>query len=924
MYLPPYALSNPSAPSYLSRLLVALPNNESTQRAVQVLKAYENVLAAAVSLGPHRAGPPRLSETAARALGWALEDEVEAALAEGFGLSSSSGESSGEEEEEQEGEADESVGSDAASSAGTGPPKKQGNRQPTMGAEYEIEHQRLVEEWYELVPEWVRSCVLTTHATSLILRSLAPYAVSSAAASAVEAPYGLLLCLFEVAVAQHFHTPLLSSALYPAWPTPTASKPSFSSSSSAAAAAPSLLPLLRSTPSPHSLLTDSLLPLLLSSSFADRLFYSPFLSLASAPASSLKPGDAPLVAALFELLADVGGRMLGAILCSAADGEDGEDDTDDGERKLAEEVLSRLAVQVRAALGVLVPAALQPLHPQEGSSAREHLADVAAALRGVLDAATPLATAPFAVDGEEDGDKGPAEELCAAQAVAELACALSDSEVAPSPPPAGTRARIAFVLSPELLTSLLRRVFLPFLTAEHISRALICAADALAFPAPDLYSDSGALVAHEALLAALLEPSRGWGAARMGDWEREEAERLRRGIRERQSEVKEEAAAEVKQRRKARRVLVPAPAPAPALVVEARQSLPKMQEDEEEDDLAFDLTSSSSSYSRSRSSSSAPPLVLSEKAKGKKRRAALPAAAAPRPSERLRPSSAGPVSVPAALPPSTASSSSRPAKHPRPSADRIPPAPREVLILSSSPSRSPSPPPLEHSSPHLKEWPRLPPFGSDRRAVPRSDGADKADGEVDGDELDLLGSFRSPKRRRWSSATFGTMVADNVDADDAPAAKRRRPSPAASGDSRASSFRPSPSISRSASPVAGPGTSREPQPSNGKTRRQRGSPSALSTHSSSASSASSFRPSHSPSLSAASVSLDTSLSAPPVSRSHNMREDEDDFDSLAVASSRWRPSPPLQRRQALRAGPRSPESGGEHGEEEGSEDELAL
>lgn len=109
-----------------------------------------------------------------------------------------------------------------------------------------------------------------------------------------------------------------------------------------------ILPLLRSTPSPRSLIDAALLPTLLDSAFADRLVYKPFLSLASLPVGTrLRSGeDTTTTAILIAGLMRVARQMLAAISSTAR----AEDLDPDSVSRMVDEVCRRVATQLRAAI----------------------------------------------------------------------------------------------------------------------------------------------------------------------------------------------------------------------------------------------------------------------------------------------------------------------------------------------------------------------------------------------------------------------------------------------------------------------------------------------------------------------------------------------------------------------------------------------
>lgn len=111
-----------------------------------------------------------------------------------------------------------------------------------------------------------------------------------------------------------------------------------------------VFPLLRSSPSPQHLVDAALLPTLLDSAFADRLFYKSFLSLASLPLGTrLRSGeDVYPTAVLLAGLMHVARHMLAAISSTVR----AEDLDPDSVGRMVDEVCRRVATQLRAALPV--------------------------------------------------------------------------------------------------------------------------------------------------------------------------------------------------------------------------------------------------------------------------------------------------------------------------------------------------------------------------------------------------------------------------------------------------------------------------------------------------------------------------------------------------------------------------------------------
>ncbi|GJN87081.1 hypothetical protein Rhopal_000026-T1 [Rhodotorula paludigena] len=317
------------------------------QRALHVLRAYGNVLEVVYSAmdaaheGQRRV--PSLAECAAREVGRAIEENVRACLAEGYSLSED--EASGGEE----GLGDDSVEVESETSFLNSVEMERS----ASAQELDLEGARLQDEWYESCPAYASRWILAEHATSIVTTAL----------GASDAPFGLIECCFDLcrvnraeSEGARFHGLLVFGALS----TPSSTR----SSARSTASAPHLLPLLRHTPFPSSLLTTSLLPALLASSFSDRLFFHSSLSLAALPrGTALRPTqDPPLAVGLIQVLSDVASRMIRAIAASVAPVRADDSMSDDEEetvdpssaQRLIDEVLARISTQARAALPLLL------------------------------------------------------------------------------------------------------------------------------------------------------------------------------------------------------------------------------------------------------------------------------------------------------------------------------------------------------------------------------------------------------------------------------------------------------------------------------------------------------------------------------------------------------------------------------------------
>lgn len=204
-------LSSSSSLDFSSRLSLSSPklSSEAQRHTLHALKAFGNVLA--VCGGNGATAVPSLGEIAAREVGYALEEEIEVALTDGMdgsrGQSGRGGETAGSGGEVED------VGLSSSSSDDDDEVVLGGRNR----AEYDLERQRLTEEWYETVPEFARRYVarpslqlsplihtlsyrwiLSSHATSLVLRSLP----EPAGTSAVLFELFFELCLSEEAVTE--------------------------------------------------------------------------------------------------------------------------------------------------------------------------------------------------------------------------------------------------------------------------------------------------------------------------------------------------------------------------------------------------------------------------------------------------------------------------------------------------------------------------------------------------------------------------------------------------------------------------------------------------------------------------------------------------------------------------------------------------
>ncbi|GAA5975039.1 hypothetical protein JCM11641_000006 [Rhodosporidiobolus odoratus] len=781
-------------------LAASLSSAEALRRALRVANAYGNVLAACTSSGPRGRSVPSLAEVSSRQIGWALEEEVCAALDESGDSESSSADDEGRGGWEQPGEEDEPDLDSSFSSEGS--ILRELGVAGLKGAEIEAEHQRLVEEWYESVPDYCRRWLLSAHATSLVLRSLSPSTTLPPTSSAAldeegfDAPCALLQVLFETALtrdptaATHFHLPFLHLIFYPIPPhTPTVP--------------PFLIALLRMTPSPSSLL-QALKTTLLSSSFSSRLFFSPSLSLYSKSlpnrkATTLESGDEPLAAGLFGVLAEVGKQMLRAI-SEAIEEDEPEDEGEEGLRKMADEVLTRMMTQTRAILGFLVPTALavvsgrgRELDTGEAAAGTALIA-VEEALGGVLDECARMRWLGEGEQDEEGGnetsDVGALSELGNLHQIVQLVGFLSSPLTSPFPssislsnyaeddfPPSLESALQKYVfahLCPTSLFSLCDRLLTPTTTTTTLPTTAGLSSHILA-----LGRAANLLQLARFLLAAALryistskKSIRGRGGGRevwQADWIGEEIRVRSSALDEREEEEAEKL---ILQRGDGQ---------------EDKQSISPQRRQRDRQERAFELSSSSSTTSSRKASSRRRPSH------------GTPSLLSPTPPSSTR------SSVPfiatyrsgraASPPPAVADSICPPASHadhPRPSPNTvsqrvepfpaIPPSPSisrtqnhprqrrcsdhdlEILDLASA-SPPPSPPKPQHESPPsaAQIWQ---PFSLGMANAPSSlPGPDDTE-EVDDDELDLIGSFRSPpaflasRRRRlgWNEQSARTRV----------------------------------------------------------------------------------------------------------------------------------------------------------------------
>ncbi|SCV67664.1 BQ2448_5275 [Microbotryum intermedium] len=266
-------------------------------KALHLIKTYSNILEAAADAdeeeNPHRV--PSLVEMMAREIGWNIEANVRSCR-----------------EEEQ---------SDSSEEEGVALRRKgeldEGDDETT-----------LVDEWYDACPDYCRPWILIEHATSIVLEGLdGP-------------PFTLLEILFELcsrmgaaSASPRFYDPLNYQALRMTDP----------SSSAHALAQQTVLHGHSST------YIESLRTILFESTFADRLFYSPFLSLERVHLRSGNAGDAEALAGLVELVCGVAKEMVSAIDLAISNGERG------GERQ-RNDVIDRVTLEIGHATGYLFEA----------------------------------------------------------------------------------------------------------------------------------------------------------------------------------------------------------------------------------------------------------------------------------------------------------------------------------------------------------------------------------------------------------------------------------------------------------------------------------------------------------------------------------------------------------------------------------------
>lgn len=400
------------------------------QRALAALRAYANVLEAVSALASG-GGAPTLAEVAARTLGWGIEDDLRALAV------AASGHSSGSDAEE-EGQGAGGVAMDRSASA----------------QELELVAATAQDEWYEGCPPQAVQCAFPSSRLSLFSvltrppheagcseitrlpllstrsrRPTCPLRCGSAASTSALHTARMPRCVFlpsqylqlrahvrtSSAQASRFHTPLLASLLsLPRSPPP-----------------PTLLPILRRAPSPSAILHSTLVPLLLSSTFAQRLFFHVSLSLftpSSTSTSSSASRDAPLAAALLIAQCTVACAMLRSIACLTAtavdDPSSGINPVDpDSARAMQDEVRRRVAMQARGALGCALRA---------GREGGESVRDVRDALHAVLRASAEEDGPALDAHGEHDElaegsdgvECGAQDELRALEVVCGLACGL--------------------------------------------------------------------------------------------------------------------------------------------------------------------------------------------------------------------------------------------------------------------------------------------------------------------------------------------------------------------------------------------------------------------------------------------------------------------------------------------------------------------
>ncbi|KWU43873.1 hypothetical protein RHOSPDRAFT_34497 [Rhodotorula sp. JG-1b] len=365
-------------------LIARLRRNSNTcvsvlliQRAEQLLRAYANILDAVYAVGSsssHTCEPtdkgkgrervPTLVELSARQVGASVEENVRACL-------DLDHPSEGSESER------ETVTVEIRSTT------SRGMERSASAQEAQLEASRVQDEWYEACPASTWRWILAEHATAIVVD-----------ASHVRMPFPVLdacyqLCLMYRAEqeASRFYLPLIETALY--------------------GSSGHILPLLRSSPSPRHLVDAALLPTLLDSAFADRLFYKAFLSLTSFPVGSrLRSGeDVSTTAVLLAGLMHVARHMLAAISSTAR----AEDLDPDSVGRMVDEVCRRVATQLRAAVPLWMTAcggmgdqALESLRSEFAAldAAFAELDTVSGAMREVLelDIVVELGLAPLSLD----------------------------------------------------------------------------------------------------------------------------------------------------------------------------------------------------------------------------------------------------------------------------------------------------------------------------------------------------------------------------------------------------------------------------------------------------------------------------------------------------------------------------------------------
>ncbi|KDE04913.1 hypothetical protein MVLG_04670 [Microbotryum lychnidis-dioicae p1A1 Lamole] len=274
--------------------------HDLVNKALHLIKTYSNVLEAVADANdeeqeenPTRTRRvPSLVEMMAREIGWNIEANVRSCR-----------------EEEQ---------SDSSEEEGVALRRKgaldEGDDEAT-----------LVDDWYDACPDYCRPWILIEHATSIMLEGLE------------NPPFTLLEILFELcsrmgagSASPRFYDTLNYQALRMTDPT----------SSAHVLAQQTVLHGHSST------YFESLRTILFESTFADRLFYSPFLSLERAALRSGNASDAEALGGMIELVCGVAREMMGAIGLAILNGERG------GERQKSD-VIDRVAFEVGHATGFL-------------------------------------------------------------------------------------------------------------------------------------------------------------------------------------------------------------------------------------------------------------------------------------------------------------------------------------------------------------------------------------------------------------------------------------------------------------------------------------------------------------------------------------------------------------------------------------------